>query len=488
MNQVSVHALLANHAVQQAGQPALVGEGWCIAYADLADRIEALARWLAKRGVAAGDIVAISISDEIEHLVCAMALLCLGTVHVNLPTHETAANNRAIAGRLDVRRVVAHRRASWMEGVETIIPDFAGSLAEAASAPFAGDRANLFPTRALDSPALYRNTSGSTSVPKSFAVSLERVMLAVKQHQTPNQRRVLRTSSMEFDSSRFYRICSLLAGNTGVFSPNLDLATLGDLCEHAEVSEIHIGTYKLSSLVRSSARNFRRLPEFTRVMTGGSRVPGYLRREIAETLTTNLWISYATSEIGPISVATPAEHERFPEGVGLPMSGVEVEIVGRDDEPVTRGTVGQIRIRKRGAPNNYVSDPAASSSFRQGWFYPRDLLAWPEGGPLVFHGRADDMMILNGINIFPSAIEDTLESDPSVREALAYPIKSRIHGEIPVAAIVLREDAEKRDVPYYMDLCRRALGVRGPRQIFIVDSIPRTSLGKPLRRELTSSS
>jgi long-chain acyl-CoA synthetase len=132
-------------------------------------------------------------------------------------------------------------------------------------------------------------------------------------------------------------------------------------------------------------------------------------------------------------------------------------------------------------------DETASSAFRDGWFYPRDLLSSTKDGPLIFHGRVDDMMILNGINIFPTAIEDALESHPDVLEVVAYPIKSRIHGEIPVAAVVLKECAEKRDVSHLIDHCRQILGIRAPRQIFVVDRIPRNSAGKPLRRELAAS-
>ena len=96
-------------------------------------------------------------------------------------------------------------------------------------------------------------------------------------------------------------------------------------------------------------------------------------------------------------------------------------------------------------------------------------------------------MILNGINVFPTAIEDILESHPDVKEAVAYPIRSRIHGEIPVAAVVLKEGAKDRSVSHLLDLCRQVLGIRAPRQIFVVDQIPRNTAGKPLRRELAAS-
>jgi acyl-CoA synthetase (AMP-forming)/AMP-acid ligase II len=164
-----------------------------------------------------------------------------------------------------------------------------------------------------------------------------------------------------------------------------------------------------------------------------------------------------------------------------------LEIVGPDGEQVGPGEIGQIRVRKDGVPNGYVAEPGTTSNFHEGWFYPRDLVSLRPGEPLIFHGRADDVMILNGINIFPSAIEDTLESHPDVKEAVAYAIKSRVHGEIPVAAVVLNDVSERRDVAYLLNHCRQTLGIRAPRQIVVVERIPRNPAGKPLRRELSAS-
>ena len=105
--------------------------------------------------------------------------------------------------------------------------------------------------------------------------------------------------------------------------------------------------------------------------------------------------------------------------------------------------------------------------------------------PLIFHGRADDVMILNGVNIFPSAIEDSLESHPDAKEALAYAITFRVHGEIPAAAVFLKDTATERDAAHLLDHYRQTLGIRAPRQIVVVDVISRNSRGKPLRRELS---
>ena len=214
---------------------------------------------------------------------------------------------------------------------------------------------------------------------------------------------------------------------------------------------------------------------------------GALRKQVQAKISENLWVQYATSETGLISTAAPHQHDDFPEGIGFPEPGVTVEIVGSEDETIPPGEVGHVRIRKDTMASGYIAEPGARAKFKDGWFYPGDLLSRELDGPLIFHGRADDVMILNGINIFPSAIEDVLESLPNIREAVAFPLKSRIHGEIPAAAIVLSERAEDEDISRILRHCQQLLGVRAPRQIRVVDSIPRNAFGKPLRKELAAS-
>jgi len=481
----SVFALLARRANVEPCTPAVVTEEVTITYEELVHRVATCAGLLVERGLVPGEVTGISLTHEIDHLMCAMALLCLGTPQVSLASHEPPASKRAIGQKLGVAQIITRRAEAWMDGTRVVAPadsDEAGRNGNA-SAAVADSLAEPIPPDAI---LAYRTTSGSTNVPKAFGLSLENFLRSAERlSRNPAERRVLRTGSMEFDSSRGYRMSALLGGKTCVFIRRLHAETLGELCRQAEVTQIHIGTYKLASLLRAW-RGQSRLPAFTDVLAGGSRVPGKLRRSVAELLTDNLWVQYATSEIGYISVASPAEHEEFPEGLGLPISGVVVEIVDEQGNPVGDGEIGQARIRKPAMVKSYVDDPAASAAFRDGWFYPKDLLSRSGNGPLVFHGRLDDMMVLNSINVFPSAIEDVLESHPDVREAIAYAIRSRVHGQIPVAAVVLKDGTVGDTASRLLDYCRQILGIRAPRQMFIVDKIPRNSVGKPLRREFAA--
>ncbi|HEY8264600.1 MAG TPA: AMP-binding protein, partial [Methyloceanibacter sp.] len=105
----------------------------------------------------------------------------------------------------------------------------------------------------------------------------------------------------------------------------------------AEVSSIQIGAYRLGSLLGNQTSAAQRLPDFTRIVAGGTRLPGPLRDKVRTVLTDNLWVSYATSEVAGISLATPEQHSLYPERVGFPLAGVSVEIVDENDAAIAPG-------------------------------------------------------------------------------------------------------------------------------------------------------
>lgn len=486
MQGVSPYTVLQEHAFRQPEAEAIVSDDATVTYGEFFERVSAFASWLLHQGLSPGEVTGICMPDETGHLVCAMALLCLGAPQMSLGSHENGATKRALARKIGITQLVVEKPEAWMDGLRTIVAPVHDSK-RGSMAPGVG-AASIFREVPPDAMAVYRNTSGSTNLPKTFGLTFQRLLLAAKRYaDNPRQQRALRTGSIEFDAHRLLRICSLLAGTTSVFARDVSARGIVALCERVKVSVIHMNTYKLTSFIHGDTNGCARLPSFTAILTGGSRVPGRLREEVKASLTDNLWVLYATSETGMVSLASPDQHEVFPEGVGFPAANVTVEIVDSGGNVLGPGEIGEIRIRKPSIATEYAFGASGSSNFREGWFYPGDLVSQDEGAPLIHHGRADDVMILNGINIFPGAIEDTLESHPDVKEAVAYPIRSRIHGEIPAAAVVLSASAERGDLSYLLEYCRGSLGVRSPRHIVCVDSIPRNQAGKPLRRELASS-
>ena len=142
------------------------------------------------------------------------------------------------------------------------------------------------------------------------------------------------------------------------------------------------------------------------------------------------------------------------------------------------GEIGEIRIRAPGMSTGYLDDERATARhFSDGWFRPGDLGTFTPDGVLIVYGRADDVMILNGIKIAPAEIERVLERHPAVKAVAAFPLPSPVHGELPVAAVelVAGASADERELQTF---AREALGLRAPRRVMIVSALPSTVQGK----------
>ena len=148
------------------------------------------------------------------------------------------------------------------------------------------------------------------------------------------------------------------------------------------------------------------------------------------------------------------------------------------------GESGEILVHTPGMASGYLGDPELTAMrFRDGWFWTGDMGHMSADGALVVEGRRDDMMILNGINIFPAEIEETLERHSDVRAAAAAAIRSETHGDIPVAVVELQEGSGTT-VAELLAFARQRLALRAPRRIAVVDAIPRNSQGKALRHKV----
>jgi acyl-CoA synthetase (AMP-forming)/AMP-acid ligase II len=199
-------------------------------------------------------------------------------------------------------------------------------------------------------------------------------------------------------------------------------------------------------------------------------------------LTPRLVVLLGCAEMGILTSTRGVEGSWMPDTVGHPVRYGELEIVDNRGRLLPPGQVGEIRVKRDGIVNGYFDDPAADARFfRDGGFYPGDLACWSDDGQVLFKGRADDMMVMGGTNIFPVEIENCLQEHPHVVEAIAFPLPSTRHGDVPAAAVRVRGDVSEAEL---IGFCRERLGRCRPRAVMVVDDFPRNAMGKPLKREM----
>jgi malonyl-CoA/methylmalonyl-CoA synthetase len=187
-----------------------------------------------------------------------------------------------------------------------------------------------------------------------------------------------------------------------------------------------------------------------------------------------------------MNLTNPFEGERRPGTVGRPFPGQEARIVDVETrEPLPNGEIGEIEVRGPNVFPGYWERPdATEESFDdEGWFATGDLGSVGEDGYFTITGRAKELIISGGYNVYPREVEEAIEGCPGVSAVAVVGMPDPEFGE-RVVAVVVREDPDLT-AETVRDFCREDLaGYKKPREVVFVDELPRNALGKVLKHEV----
>lgn len=464
---------ILERAARHPDEICFVTEDRRISLGELASDIAGLAAWLEDEGFGPGHTVGLSIKDGYRHLVAALALMRIGTLHVALPTHEPQTYREELAARTKAVAVLAEGAQAALATVQTVIPDFGFKTSATKPSPAVAD----------DAVSIYLVSSGTTGRAKIVPFTQTQLYHQSLRSQWLARREVFyRPASIEHNIAKKHRLYSLLVGNVNLL---VDPAQwqIEEACRAFGVTMLGLSGAQARTLIDGAQRG-RKLPAETHLRVGGSPISHATRAEILASVSPNLYVNYGTSEFGSIATAGPFHHRTPPDCLGRVRPGVKLEIVDDDDRALPAGKSGSIRLRGSGMATGYFDDAAASArAFRSGWFYPGDAGHMTEDGLLCFAGRSDDMFILASINIFPAEIERVVGGLPEVRECAAFSVKSPDFGDIPLVAVVPKAPITADQILSY---AKSKLGLKAPRKVYVVNQLPRTSHGKIDRGALRS--
>ena len=199
----------------------------------------------------------------------------------------------------------------------------------------------------------------------------------------------------------------------------------------------------------------------------------------------NLIEGYGLTETSPIVSANQPWAHRVGT-VGRPLPGVEVQVRDTSGQPLDHGQEGELCVRGPLVMQGYFNRPAETAAVidEDGWLRTGDIVRVDGDGFISITGRAKDMMIVGGENVFPREVEAVLEQHPAVAEAAAIGRPDPSRGEVVIAFVMLEEDAVARPDDLRVFCRDRLAGYKIPREVFIVDDLPRGPTGKILKREL----
>jgi len=457
------------HARDHSEHLAVISEEKEINYADLLKKVETAASYLLSNGINYKSVVGISIDDEVEHLITTLALLVLGTSQITLPTHDTNALNAITASEVGVTHVLSTDRKLALDNISFVI----WSLNKITMPDV-----TKFTYSPSNEGSILLKTSGTTGKSKIIRLSEMQLAMHAQQHSDYKDEYFLRLAPIEYNNSKRHRLYCVWTGGTNVFRPYKN--ELIPFCLHHRVSCLDASRIHISDIILLD--NAEKL-KGVKIRSGGMATPYTQRKKIIENVTPEFYTRYATTETGTISIAMPNDHDEE-ETAGRVLDSVALEIVDSNHLLVKAGETGEIRVKCPGMITEYYNNPQESAKrFYNGWFYPGDMGKIREDGQLVITGRKDDMIILNGINIYPAEIESVLERHDDVLVAASLPMPSDIHGQIPIAAVTIKEHADI-STAQLLRYCKEKIGIRMPRKIIIVSEFPRNSQGKILKNEL----
>ena len=218
---------------------------------------------------------------------------------------------------------------------------------------------------------------------------------------------------------------------------------------------------------------------------GGMAVQEAVAREWQQVTGISILQAYGLTETSPAAIINPLSATEFNGSIGLPISSTDAMICNDDGEPLPVGEVGEICIRGPQVMEGYWQRPEETAKVMMdgGWLKTGDIGRMDDNGFFYIEDRKKDMILVSGFNVYPNEIESVAVEMPGIIEAAAVGKPHRRSGEI-VKLYVVSNDASitAEDVIAH---CRKNLtGYKVPKEVEFRDELPKTNVGKILRREL----
>jgi acyl-CoA synthetase (AMP-forming)/AMP-acid ligase II len=474
------------NALSAPNHPAIHDLRGTLTWREVDERSSRLARALRALGVGPEDAVATLVRNGREAVETVFAAQKLGVTIAPLNTWGREQELAALLGRLRPPVLIADPRhatpiASSIPRTTAVVTTGDGYEELIAVQP----PAPLFPLMVPRRHGrIVIHTSGTTGTPKAAARSARSsgpAAIAGLLATVP-----VRRSDVVYLPAPLFHSFGLLTlslgsalGATFVLPDTFDPeASLSLIAEHAVTVAAFVPVMMRRILDLPASRRKPRPSGLRAVLASGSAIEPEMRREIRRCFGDVLYDLYGSTEGGWVAVATPSDMAADLRTAGRPVRGVEVAVFDEDGNRLPRGEHGVLHVRSGALFEGYQSGESAAE--RDGFLSMGDMGWLDDAGRLFVEGRADDMVVVGGENVYPAEVEQVISKVRGVDEVAVVGVPDRQYGHVLAAFVVgsaspkAIEAAAKRDLASF----------KVPRRIEVVDELPRNSTGKVLRREL----
>jgi long-chain acyl-CoA synthetase len=511
-------------------RPAVESFGRRMSYAELGDRAAAVASWLQAQGLHKGDRVAIMLPNVMAYPAILFGVLNAGMTVVNVNPLYTP---RELTGQLQdsgakvlfvlenfgrtveealpalsLQAVVVVTPGDLL-GLKGLIVNLVSRRVKKAVRPYAlpaalsfravlAEGAKNLPkpvTVTLDDVAFLQYTGGTTGVAKG-AILLHRNVAANVAQAEAWMRPFFgeRTDHVMVTALPLYHIfaltvCALLMTRLGACQ--LLIANPRDI--PGFVKTLKTRPFTLMSGVNTLYNALANHPDIRDVdfsevvlcVSGGMATQEVVARRWREITGKPIVEGYGLSETSPIVCANPVDLGAFSGTIGYPLPSTDVSIRDADGRPLPPGERGELCVKGPQVMAGYWGRPdeTARAMTTDGYFRTGDVAVLLEDGQVRIVDRMKDMVLVSGFNVYPNEVEDVLVRHPGVMEAAVIGVPDEHSGELVAAYVVRRDESLTADA--LREFCRERLtAYKIPRRIEFRETLPKTNVGKVLRRAL----
>ncbi len=483
----SVVEAFVGHAKRTPERTCLLFEGDEWSYGRLLERAEGFAAALGRQGIVKGERVALFLGNSPDFLAAYLGTHLAGAVIVPVNTAYKRTELRHIFDDAGIRLCLTDgERRPELEGVRESLPELE-TVVEVGEGmdkflAEAGPYKRVLPQG--DDLANIAYTSGTTGRSKG-AMLLHRNLVAnvaavCEAWRWEQRDRLLLTLPL-------FHTHGLTVGAHGTFFTGASAELHRRFDADAVYNVLLVGETTMffgvptmyTRLLREARSRDERPGPLRLYVAGSAPLSPAAFAEFEELFGERILERYGMTETG-MNLTNPYDGERRPGTVGGPFSGQEARVAGvKSREVLEPEEVGEIEVRGAHVFAGYWRRPDATeeSLGADGWFRTGDLGSVSDDGYYTITGRAKELIISGGYNVYPREVEEVLESCPGVAEVAVVGLPDEEYGE-KVAAAVVRDDPGL-EAGKVMDFCRDDLaGYKRPREVVFVDELPRNALGK----------
>ncbi len=453
-----------------------------------ADRLSnGVARTLIAQGLKAGQHVAIAALNRAEYLITYFGIMRAGliAVPINIKQSQEILDYVLQDAGIAFAFVDAQRRASF-EGKVPIIDFDDISPQGFGSRIVESDFQSMTPGNGEIAQMLY--TSGSTGKPKgvplTHAGQLWALSATLVVPPTGTQDRYLLAQPLFHMNGLFMAKRAFATNSLLVIQPSFEVNAYAAALSDYRINVVAAVPTMFARVVKDPAllegKDFSAL---RRIMLGSAPMTGSLYDRIQQVFSNaRITHGYGTTEAGPaVFGAHPEGRPTPPLALGVPLKDCGVKLVGGPDE-----NQGVLHMRNAAVLHAYHNLPAKSAEvLHDGWYNSGDIMRRDQEGFFYFVGRADDMFVCAGENIYPVEVEKLLESNPDIRQACVIPLADEERSQIPVAFIVLKPGSTLSPNDVKQHALKNGPGYQHPRRIHFVAELPWAGTNKVDRNVLT---